>query len=719
MINVDGIADELKQLRQWVLTEKETKEPYPLAGDRTRRASCNDIKDWNTFENAVKCLNDRFVGIAFAIKEPYAIIDLDAQYINDNLSEMARDIIDRLDSYTEKSMSGNGIHIIVKTDNNDIYIPQKPIELYSRSKFMTLTGDIFEGKNIIQKRQAELEAIIKDYVLTKKTNPKQPSNISHEDQEITDKLKNSISIREVVDRLGGLGLDNTLHGECPTGHESSGGKCFSINAKENYFYCFHCGEGGDIIRLVETVQGYNFIEAITWLGEQFNIPIPAYKQSKEGDTVATEPEQTKDSKKDDPKRFFNENSFIPGKLADELKHEHNFICSTGMLYIYIDGYFKAISDDYVESLCYQKLGHYARTNRVSEVVKYIRGNSRTEPDRLNIHKYLINLENGMYDYQKGKMLDHSIDYLSTTRIPVKYDQSVGYGLVNEWLESTLVDADCIQLACELFGYCLIPDTTMAKAFMLVGAGANGKSTFLTVLENFIGQDNVSNVPLQELSDNRFKRADIHGKLVNLFADIDSRAMQSTSYFKAIVSGDSIDAERKHQDPFYFKPFARLVYSANELPGSFDKSDAFYRRWRILDFPQKFTGKDAKKGYAQELSKPENLSVLLNSALFELRNLLKNGEFTQTEKTKQALDDYKKQNDPIKAFIKECCRIGMEYNIERKDFYIAFLTFCNENNLKIISNQKFYNAIRALPGIGEKPLDGIYHFSGIELIDKQV
>jgi len=715
MINVDGIADELKQLRQWVLTEKETKEPYPLAGDRTRRASCNDIKDWNTFENAVKCLNDRFVGIAFAIKEPYAIIDLDAQYINDNLSEMARDIIDRLDSYTEKSMSGNGIHIIVKTDNNDIYIPQKPIELYSRSKFMTLTGDIFEGKNIIQKRQAELEAIIKDYVLTKKTNPKQPSNISHEDQEITDKLKNSISIREVVDRLGGLGLDNTLHGECPTGHESSGGKCFSINAKENYFYCFHCGEGGDIIRLVETVQGYNFIEAITWLGEQFNIPIPAYKQSKEGDTVATEPEQTKDSKKDDPKRFFNENSFIPGKLADELKHEHNFICSTGMLYIYIDGYFKAISDDYVESLCYQKLGHYARTNRVSEVVKYIRGNSRTEPDRLNIHKYLINLENGMYDYQKGKMLDHSIDYLSTTRIPVKYDQSVGYGLVNEWLESTLVDADCIQLACELFGYCLIPDTTMAKAFMLVGAGANGKSTFLTVLENFIGQDNVSNVPLQELSDNRFKRADIHGKLVNLFADLDNRALESTTYFKTIVAGDSIDAERKNQNPFSFRPFARLVFSANEIPRSRDKSFAYYRRWCIIPFERQFMGADDKKGLDEELSRPENLSALLNCALPELKRMIDRKSFSEPEKVKEALNEYEKQNDPVKAFIDECCEFDSESKVERKKLYDTFCRYCDEAGFKVATNRSFYQRLRIFREITEsQEHSGERGFTGIKL-----
>ena len=81
----------------------------------------------------------------------------------------------------------------------------------------------------------------------------------------------------------------------------------------------------------------------------------------------------------------------------------------------------------------------------------------------------------------------------------------------------------------------------------------------------------------------FKRADLFGKLVNMFADLDSRALKSSSYFKAIVSGDAMDAERKHRDPFYFRPFARLVYSANEIPQSNDKSFAYYRRWCIYNF----------------------------------------------------------------------------------------------------------------------------------------
>jgi len=90
-------------------------------------------------------------------------------------------------------------------------------------------------------------------------------------------LKNSISIKDVVQMLGGLGLDGALQGNCPSGHESEGGKCFTIFLKTNSFYCFHCSNGGDIISLVEFVlfntqaNNENFVKALNWLNETFQI----------------------------------------------------------------------------------------------------------------------------------------------------------------------------------------------------------------------------------------------------------------------------------------------------------------------------------------------------------------------------------------------------------------------------------------------------------------
>ena len=99
---------------------------------------------------------------------------------------------------------------------------------------------------------------------------------------------------------------------------------------------------------------------------------------------------------------------------------------------------------------------------------------------------------------------------------------------------------------------------------------------------FVGADNVSNVSLQQLASNRFAAASLEGKLANICADLPATRLEDTQLFKGITGGgDIIQAERKFQASFSFKPFARLLFSANRLPQSPDSSEAFFDRWIIV------------------------------------------------------------------------------------------------------------------------------------------
>ena len=122
--------------------------------------------------------------------------------------------------------------------------------------------------------------------------------------------------------------------------------------------------------------------------------------------------------------------------------------------------------------------------------------------------------------------------------------------------------------------------------------------------------------------------DLFGKLANVFADLDRRALKGTSYFKTIVSGDSIDAERKFKSTFSFTPYAKLIFSANEIPHSSDNTFAFYRRWCIIPFNNKFEGEKADVNLLHKLTTPEELSGLLNRALQGLIRLIDNNGFTE-------------------------------------------------------------------------------------------
>lgn len=90
--------------------------------------------------------------------------------------------------------------------------------------------------------------------------------------DIKETLKDTVSIEEVINKLGGLGLNRmggALLGPCPTGHASEGNKCFGVNLRQNFYNCFHCGEAGDIFNLVMMVNKVDFLGALRWITQEF------------------------------------------------------------------------------------------------------------------------------------------------------------------------------------------------------------------------------------------------------------------------------------------------------------------------------------------------------------------------------------------------------------------------------------------------------------------
>ena len=232
--------------------------------------------------------------------------------------------------------------------------------------------------------------------------------------------------------------------------------------------------------------------------------------------------------------------------------------------------------------------------------------------------------------------------------------------------------------------------------MLTGDGANGKSTLIHWITALVGKSNVSSVTLQELSEHRFKVAEVYGKLVNAFADLDSRAIQSTSKFKAITSGDRMQGERKFGRIFDFCPFCKLVFSANEIPSAADTTHSYFRRWLIIDFPNRFNvGREADENLIDKLLTPAMLSGLLNVALAGLRRLADaNGRFTESESIRGQLRDYRKSNDPVVSFIDDCIISSEGARVERRSVLTAFSQYCKDQGFRAVGRNRFYEKLRA-------------------------
>ncbi len=400
------------------------------------------------------------------------------------------------------------------------------------------------------------------------------------------------------------------------------------------------------------------------------------------------------------KPYFKKGKFIPKRLADELMSQFSFIYTGEQLYVYQDGVYRSKGEDFIRFECRVRLQDEANKCRINEVICHIIDMNKVEVKDLNKDSLsLINVKNGMLDWRTGELLPHDVSYLSIFQVPVEFNPQAECPEVEGFLNSSLPE-DCLLLTEEIIGYCLIPDVRFERAFMLVGTGSNGKSTFLHLLNEFLGDFNVAKVPLQELCDHKFKRAGLFGKLANIFSDLGSKSLQDSSYFKALVSGDVIDAERKFVEPFYFKAYAKLIFSANKIPKSSDKTYAFYRRWIIIQFPYTFTDEDADRNLISKLKTSSNLSGLLNRAIRGLQRLFENGSFSDSETTRNALDDYRRENDSVAAFIHDCCEFGCDFEVERKTLFFQYEIFCESEGLKKMGKKYFYEGVRGTERVTE-------------------
>ena len=123
-------------------------------------------------------------------------------------------------------------------------------------------------------------------------------------------------------------------------------------------------------------------------------------------------------------------------------------------------------------------------------------------------------------------------------------------------------------------------------------------------------------------------------------------------FKAITGGDEIEGERKYQPGFTFKPFARLIFSANHLPRGRDFSDGFFDRWLIVPFEHTFRNtrnEIPREELDAQLSDSREQSGVLNKALEALRRLRRTNHFTESQTTRDAGDEFRQTTDSF-AFV---------------------------------------------------------------------
>jgi P4 family phage/plasmid primase-like protien len=293
-------------------------------------------------------------------------------------------------------------------------------------------------------------------------------------------------------------------------------------------------------------------------------------------------------------------------------------------------------------------------------------------------KYLVPAQNCVVVVGDSiETMSHSPLFGLSFILGAEYRPDIDTKEIDNWF-ACLVRQEDVVLLYEIPAYCLLYNENWQTMFMLFGEGSNGKSLYMRLLTRMLGEDNVSHIPLQDFqSENRFATIDLLGKLANIYADIPKEALHDTSLIKAISGEDKVPAERKFKDRFFFEPKAKFIFSANTLPMVNDDTFAFWRRWTLIEFPNKFP---KNPEFEQKILAKDNVDALLKKAIEHLPKLLERRSLTQTKNTEELARIWEMEANSARAFVKYCVARYPNGLIKSEELLKRYLDFCAKYNL---------------------------------------
>ena len=371
-------------------------------------------------------------------------------------------------------------------------------------------------------------------------------------------------------------------------------------------------------------------------------------------------------------------------VSDYIIEAYNCRYYNGSIYFYTDrGYSNNMKE--LELIIYNLIPEIT-TNSIKEILHYIDIHLAINPTTPTRH-YIQTL-NGLVNLYTGEFREFDKNIFTTVSIPVYFNTHADEKEMTDALMMYAnYDKELFELLVEFIAYIFFDKNKFRKMFMLYGIGSNGKSKYTSIIEKFIGKENITSLSLDDLN-HRFKVAALVSSRCNIGNDIGAKLLDDSQMIKKLTGEDLINADRKNRDPIEFECSAKLVFSCNKLPRANDKSYGFYNRFIILPFTFDF---DSYKGSDDfniiDFCNINNMSALLNMIIPRYKRLIDNNRFSRSQKVIENLIMYMSSNDGVAKWYFANNIKDKEYeNIT--DAYNEYLLYCSLNRFNSVNSITF-------------------------------
>lgn len=330
---------------------------------------------------------------------------------------------------------------------------------------------------------------------------------------------------------------------------------------------------------------------------------------------------------------------------------------------------------------------------IEQVVPEIKQNE--SPDLTAVH-------NGIFDKKNQKLLPFDPKYVFLSKLDTDYNANAKqptytFSDGETWTPDELFkvasdDPETETLLWQVAADFFQPNYTREKSIFLYSEkGNNGKGTYGTLLESIVGDNNVAHLAVDDLK-HEFLKETLIGKVGNIAHENNvNEYIDNVRDFKALVTGDNILVNRKYEKPIHLQFKGTNIQMFNGLPKTKDKSASFYRRLLLVPFIRSFTNNGQRPEIKNVfIHKTEVKEYVLMKALH-----LQFTEFIEPCQSKEALRQYKEENDPVIEFWEDISP-DLRWDLLPSSFlYDLFLEYHRRTNPSgyPISRQSFLSSLR--------------------------
>lgn len=344
-------------------------------------------------------------------------------------------------------------------------------------------------------------------------------------------------------------------------------------------------------------------------------------------------------------------------LVKFYKREHPFCVerTTGVLHVFNGTHWEERTEVDINAFATKYFQPAANNTKRSEFRGLLMATNVVGPeffgDKTNGY---INFRNGILQIATRTLIQHSPEYGFKYVLPYDYNPHATSPVFDSFLSDiTLRDEELQAVLLEYMAYAIssVSPAIGQKALILVGEGANGKSTLFQIMKDLVGPQLISAVSLAQM-ENENMRETLVNKLFNVSAEEKYDSLRDSTAFKAITSGDPVMVKRMYHQPYMGVVSAKLVIGCNTIPPTNDHTSATVRRMLIVPMRATFNAENGNLDRNIHLRIRGEMSGVYNRILEAYDRWITNHEFTSSAASKEALEKYRKENDFVMQFAED-------------------------------------------------------------------